>query len=44
MATGKAVKRDVKKTAKTAKSEAKSTGKAAKHDVKKAAGKTKSKA
>ncbi|GAA3394759.1 hypothetical protein [Cryptosporangium minutisporangium] len=44
MATGKAVKRDVKKTAKTAKSEAKSTGKAMKRDAKKTKRKAKAKA
>ncbi|WP_276611656.1 hypothetical protein [Cryptosporangium phraense] len=44
MATGSAVKRDVKKTAKTAKSEVKGTGKAVKHDAKKAKRKAKAKA
>ena len=44
MATGAAVKRDVKKTAKTAKSEAKGTGKAVKKDAKKAKRKAKAKA
>ena len=44
MATGAALKRDVKKTAKTAKSEAKGTGKALKSDAKKARRKAKKKA
>ena len=44
MASGSAVKRDVKKTAKTAKSETKGAGKAVKRDAKKAKRKAKSKA